>query len=391
MFITYVSSWSAHVLSVFCLFIYVTRVSIYAELKFITLDSCLVHTGGFCSIIKPPQFQVGQFVQLYHEAVNPKGFDASVVEVIDTRRRLGVYEYTVEMESQKIWIPEQFLQGAWGNGGHGSRNKRKRRGLGNGSPTKACLTPNPTAAIAALLKNEKQTTPPTLLNTPSGETTPGASTSVESKVFAALIVPDVIGTQRELVFTTQPEAVTFTQQSQDTNKLVSVSDLVVKESKVAPDISFLKLSKKTGQGLFMPENFTGLKFTDDVLLCDSTLTTATTIRGTWMFDYAIQDRVRPDCVWVPACTSVSNVSCKVYKAQHSLNPSHKIVQDRHPGDAASIRLVCIRPLGPGDEITYFYGNRLYVMTGIGPGPARTVKTNAGPKLHDEVQITRTSH
>ena len=43
----------------------------------------------------------------------------------------------------------------------------------------------------ALLKNEKQTTPPTLLNTPSGETTPGASTSVESKVFAALIVSDV--------------------------------------------------------------------------------------------------------------------------------------------------------------------------------------------------------
>ena len=141
----------------------------------------------------------------------------------------------------------------------------------------------------------------------------------------------------------------------------------------------------------MPENFTGLKFTDDVLLCDSTLTTATTIRGTWMFDYAIQDRVRPDCVWVPACTSVSNVSCKVYKAQHSLNPSHKIVQDRQPGDTARMRLVCIRPLGPGDEITYFYGNRLYVMTGIGPGPARTVKTNAGPKLHDEVQITRTSH
>ena len=27
----------------------------------------------------------------------------------------------------------------------------------------------------------------------------------------------------------------------------------------------------------------------------------------------------------------------------------------------------------------------------GPGPARTVKTNAGSKLHDEVQITRTLH
>ena len=195
--------------------------------------------------------------------------------------------------------------------------------------------------------------------------------------------------QRELVFTTQPEAGTFTQQSQYTNKPVSVSDLVVKESKIVPDISFRKLSKKTGQGLFMPDNFTGLKCTEDIVLCDSNLTAATTIRGTWMFDYAIQNRVRPDCVWVPASASVSNVSCKLYKAQHSVNPSHKIVQDCKPGGAERIRLVCIRPLGPGDEITYFYGNRLYVMTGIGPGPARTVNTNAGPKLHDEVQHGRT--
>ena len=45
---------------------------------------------------------------------------------------------------------------------------------------------------------------------------------MEGHVFAALIVSDVIGTQRELVFTTQPEAGTFTQQSQDTNKPVSV-------------------------------------------------------------------------------------------------------------------------------------------------------------------------
>ena len=203
--------------------------------------------------------------------------------------------------------------------------------------------------------------------------------------FAALIVPELIGTQRELVFATQEEAGTFTQQTQDSNQPVSVSDLVVKESKIVPDISFRKLSKTTGQGFFMPENFTGLKPTDDIVLCDSTLTAATTIRGTWVFDYAIEDRARPDCVWVPACTSVSNISCKLYKAQHSVNPSHKIVQDRLPGGAERIRLVCIAPLGPGQEITYFYGNRLYAMAEIGPVPARKVNTNAGPKIHDDVQ------
>ena len=327
-------------------------------------------------------------MQLYHENAHPKGFGTTVAEVIDTRRRFGVYEYAVQMESQKIWIPEQYLQGAGGNGGHGSPTKRKRPVVDNASPTKECFTPNPTAAIVALLKNEKETTPPTLLNTPSGETTPGASPSVgsmEGHVFAALIVPELIGTQRELVFATQKEAGTFTQQTQDSNQPVSVSDLVVKESKIVPDISFRKLSKTTGQGLFMPENFTGLKPTDDIVLCDSTLTAATTIRGTWMFDYAIEDRARPDCVWVPACTSVSNISCKLYKAQHSVNPSHKIVQDRLPGGAERIRLVCIAPLGPGQEITYFYGNRLYTMAEIGPVPARKVNTNAGPKIHDDVQ------
>lgn len=353
---------------------------------FITCTGCLVRTGGFFSIIDPPQFQGGHFVQVYHENANPKGFGTTVAEVIDTRRRCGVYEYAVQMESQKIWIPEQFLQGAGGNGGHGSPTKRKRPDLDNGSPTKACLTPK--AAIVQQLKNEKETTPPTMLNTPSGETTPGASPSVdttEGHVFATLIVPELMVTQRALVFATQQEAGTFTQQTQDSNKPVSVSDLVVKESEIVPDISFRKLSKTTGQGLFMPENFTGVKLTEDIVLCASTLTSVTTVRGTWMFDYAIQDRTRSDCVWVPACASAANISCKLYKAQHSVNPSHKIVQDHKLGGEERIRLVCITPLGPGDEITYFYGNRLYVMTGIGPVPARKVNTKAGPKVHDEVQ------
>ena len=61
------------------------------------------------------------------------------------------------------------------------------------------------------------------------------------------------------------------------------------------------------------------------------------------------------------------------------------MQDHKLGGEERIRLVCIAPLGPGDEITYFYGNRLYVMTGIGPVPARKVNTKAGPKVHDEVQ------
>ena len=207
---------------------------------FITCTECLVRTGGFFSIIDPPQFQGGHFVQVYHENANPKGFGTTVAEVIDTRRRCGVYEYAVQMESQKIWIPEQFLQGAGGNGGHGSPTKRKRPDLDNGSPTKACLTPK--AAIVQQLKNEKETTPPTMLNTPSGETTPGASPSVdttEGHVFATLIVPELMVTQRALVFATQQEAGTFTQQTQDSNKPVSVSDLVVKESEIVPDISLL--------------------------------------------------------------------------------------------------------------------------------------------------------
>ena len=54
-------------------------------------------------------------------------------------------------------------------------------------------------------------------------------------------------------------------------------------------------------------------------------------------------------------------------------------------DKDRIRLVCIRPLGPGEEITYFYGSRLYAMTGIGPEPAGKVDTKAGRSLHEEVQ------
>ena len=77
------------------------------------------------------------------------------------------------------------------------------------------------------------------------------------------------------------------------------------------------------------------------------------------------------------CLGASMYKCVKHQLQTSqsvtqrqrVNPSHKIVQDRQPGGAEHIRLVCIRPLGPVEEITYFYGNRLYVMTGIGPVPA----------------------
>ena len=68
---------------------------------------------------------------------------------------------------------------------------------------------------------------------------------------------------------------TFTQQTQEDKKPVSVSDLVVKESKIVTDISFLRLGKRTGQGLFMPSNFTGLKLTEDIYLDDSILTAVT--------------------------------------------------------------------------------------------------------------------
>ena len=50
-----------------------------------------------------------------------------------------------------------------------------------------------------------------------------------------------------------------------------------------------------------------------------------------------------------------------------------------------IRLVCIRSLGPGEEITYFYGNRLHVIVGIGPVPAGKVDVKADYSLHVEFQ------
>ena len=62
---------------------------------------------------------------------------------------------------------------------------------------------------------------------------------------------------------------------------------------------------------------------------------------------------------------------------------HRYVQNQ-AGDMVGVRLVCIRPLGPGEEITYFYGNRLYIMDEIGPVPAGKVNTKDGFSLHEEV-------
>ena len=188
--------------------------------------------------------------------------------------------------------------------------------------------------------------------------------------------------QRKLQFANDSQVRTFTQQTQEDNKPVSVSDLVVKESEIDPDISFQRLGKRTGLGLFMPSNFTGLKLTEDIYLEDSMLTAVSTIRRTWRCDYAVVDHARVDCVWVPGCESASDIACKLYRAQHSLRPSHKCVQDK---TSDRIRLVCIRPMGPAEEITYFYGNRLYVMAGIGPVPAGQVNIKAGPSSHEEVE------
>ena len=325
-------------------------------------------------------------MKLYHETANSKGFAVHVAELLDTRRQLGAYEHAVLMEGQKIWIPERLLQGAAGYDSHDSPTKRKRPVLQRDSPTKGCGKPSPTADVLKQLQSVPST-PPTILNSPSGETTPGESPPAEPMGppgFAALIVPEFMSVQRKLQFANASQVRTFTQQTQDDNEPVSVSDLVVRESKIAADISFLRLGKRTGQGLFMPTNFTGLKLTEDIYLDHATLTAVTIIRKTWMCEYAIADRVRADCAWVPDCKSASDITCKLYRAQHSVSPSHRCVQDL-PGDKDRIRLVCIRPLGPGEEITYFYGSRLYAMTGIGPEPAGKVDTKAGRSLHEEVQ------
>ena len=349
------------------------------------LFPCLTHTGGYFHIVEPPKFQVGEVVQLYHETVLPKGFAVHDAELLDTRRRVGAYEYVVQMEGQQIWIPERLLQRAGGYNSHGSPTKRKRPVLQCDSPTKGFGAPSPTAAIAKQLQDSLPTTPPTMINSPSGETTPGESPPAEPMGhpgFAAVIVPDLMSVQRKLQFANDSQVRTFTQQTQEDNKPVSVSDLVVKESDIVPDISFLRMGKRTGLGLFMPSNFTGLKLTEDIYLDDSILTAAATIRGTWRCDYAIADHARVDCVWVPGCKSAPDIACKLYRAQHSLTPSHKCVQDK---TLDRIRLVCIRPMGPGEEITYFYGNRLYVMAGIGPVPAGQVNIKAGPSSHEEVE------
>ena len=328
-------------------------------------------------------------MKLYHETARSKGFAVHVAELLDSRRRLGAYEHAVVIEGQEIWIPERLLQGAGGYDSHGSPTKRKRPVLQRASPTKRGGTPSPTAEILKQLPSVPST-PPKMLNSPSGETTPGekspAAEPMGSTGFAPLIVPELMSAQRKLQFANDSQVRSFTQQTQDDNKPVSVTDLVVKESEIVADISFLRLGKRTGQGLFMPTNFTGLKLTEDIYLHHATLTAVSTIQKTWMCDYAIADRVRAECAWVPNCKSASDIICKFYRAQHSVSPSHRCLQGpNHRGDMERIRLVCIRPLGPGEEITYFYGNRLYAMTGIGPVPVGKVDTKAGRSFQEEVQ------
>ena len=148
-------------------------------------------------------------MQLYHETACSKGFDTCVAELLDIHRRLNVYQYAVQMEGQKIWIPERLLLGAGGTGGHGSPTKRKRPAPEDGSPTKAHGTPSPTTEILKLLQHDKRTTPLTLLKTPTGESTPGESPPAES------MEPHAFAAQRKLVFPTQSQVRTFTQQTQD--------------------------------------------------------------------------------------------------------------------------------------------------------------------------------
>ena len=107
-----------------------------------------------------------------------------------------------------------------------------------------------------------------------------------------------------------------------------------------------------------------------------------------MCDYVIEDRVRADCVWC-------NTGCQVVRVRQTSPVNcteHNTSLVHHIGECRTrrgtwldiIRLVCIRTLGPGEEITYFYGNRLYIMDEIGPVPAGKVNTKAGFSLHEEV-------
>ena len=105
-----------------------------------------------------------------------------------------------------------------------------------------------------------------------------------------------------------------------------------------------------------------------------------------MFDYTISHRVRSDCVWVSADKSVSDITVNCIIMCHLIRLCR--ITSRVMQNGTHTTFVYHIILGSDDEITYFYGNLLYVLAGIGPVPAGNVNTKSGPSLHDEVQATR---
>ena len=106
-----------------------------------------------------------------------------------------------------------------------------------------------------------------------------------------------------------------------------------------------------GFGVFLPPNRGG--WTEDLLFTGAGVQhIKLSHQSAWQVSgkYSIHDSWRTGYVFVP---STPGCLCKLFRAQHvasSNNPTHALVHElRQP-----VMLVALRPMGPGDEITFDY-------------------------------------
>ena len=100
---------------------------------------------------------------------------------------------------------------------------------------------------------------------------------------------------------------------------------------------------ETDLGLFMPSDTGGR--TEDLHFCGrhcrylyhSTM-------EPWQWDYVIKDPHNPGMVYVPATKALK---CRLFRVQYSNDPTHQVVWK----SMECCRLVCLRDLKPGEEIT----------------------------------------
>ena len=131
---------------------------------------------------------------------------------------------------------------------------------------------------------------------------------------------------------------------------IKQSDLVVRHSSQIPDPVFVKMGKTLGKGVFTPRLSGGT--TEDITLSDDNVRrmhrSALIVRKDWRLDYAVMDLYHDDMVYVPKNKDTMDV---FFRVQHrSSEPSHVLYQPC----SGLPRLVCIRELQPGEEVTFNY-------------------------------------